>query len=239
MKQYNFKRIFSLAPFRGLGAVIILFLPLFSYSQDFIEAPDYPLIKELIEDKNSGFFYDDLLVKFNKADTTMTLEEKRNLYYGAIFQSDYSPYGRSAYSDSVMVILRKEKLTVTDYDLVLSYTDSILIKNPLDSRALYDRLYIYDMQGETQSYDNAIFKLRVIFDAILSSGDGLSKETAYYVIATSHEYDIMRILGFQPEYQSLTGHYDYQKLAKNRYDIEALYFDVSPALKHLNDMFSK
>ena len=71
----------------------------------------------------------------------------------------------------------------------------------------------------------------------LSSGDGLTKETAYYVINTTDEYNLISILGFEfGGEQSLIEHYDRLTLAENDYNIEAFYFDVSPCLNSLSKM---
>ena len=80
--------------------------------------------------------------------------------------------------------------------------------------------------------------MRIIVDVLLSSGDGLTKKTAFYVIYVSHEYDLLKVLGF--DYggeQTLTEHYDYLLLGDNSKNIKGLYFDVSPCLNSLKNMF--
>ena len=66
------------------------------------------------------------------------------------------------------------------------------------------------------------------------------KKEAFYVIYTSHEYDLLNILGFQfGGSQSLIEHYDYLTLAENEAKIEGLYFDVSPCLNSMSKMFKE
>ncbi len=82
------------------------------------------------------------------------------------------------------------------------------------------------------------FQMNVIIDALLSSGDGLEKESAFYVTYISHEYDLIKILGFEfGGQQSLIDHYDYLKIEENPEDVGGFYFDISPCLNSMADMF--
>ncbi len=73
-------------------------------------------------------------------------------------------------------------------------------------------------------------KYYMLIETILSSGDGLSPETAMVVLNTSDEYSVINAIGFQAEMQSLTRingkNYDIIKLFENDYNIEELYFDI-------------
>src|SRR5690242_4415478 len=83
------------------------------------ESPDYKKIEKDIADKESNLYYPKLLDRYLRSDTTMTLEEKRYVYYGYTFQSGYSPYGSSNYMDSLRPIVRKQNVTRDDYPLIL------------------------------------------------------------------------------------------------------------------------
>jgi dethiobiotin synthetase len=81
---------------------ILVISALFSYAQETkIKAPKYKTIKKNIAKEDSNFFYKNLLQRYKNSDTTMTLEEKRHLYYGYVYHEDYSPYGSSDYEDSL------------------------------------------------------------------------------------------------------------------------------------------
>lgn len=168
----------------------------------------------------------------------MTLEAKRNLYYGYTFQDKYSPYSRSTYSDSLKVYLNKETLLKEDYDKIISLCDLVLLENPFDLRTINFKLYCFEKQENEADLKKNAIKMNMIIEALLSSGDGISKETAFYVINTSNEYDLLNIIGFKfGGEQSLIEHYDYLTLAENKYNIPGFYFDVSPCLNHLNEKY--
>ncbi|HEX8041026.1 MAG TPA: DUF4919 domain-containing protein [Chryseosolibacter sp.] len=212
-----------------------------TFAQDWkFEAPNYKKIGRDIADETSSFYYPSLLARYTSGDSTLSLEERRHLYYGYTFQSAYAPYGRSEYEDSLRSVANKESLVERDYAAILIYTDRLLAYNPFDLRAINYRLFAHDKLGSRDEFAGYLTRMKIIVDAIMSSGDGKTKETAFYVISTSHEYDLINILGLQfGGKQSLIEHYDYLTLARNEPGIEGLYFDVSPCLDHLNKMFKK
>lgn len=220
---------------------VILFISAFVtfFAQDWEPvAPDYKKIEKKIRSKGSDFYYPALMERYMRSDSTFTIEEKRHLYYGYTFQPEYAPYSISDYLDSVKVIMEKNELDSADYIVLLRYSDSLLAHFPFDIRALNHKLMVYDQFENETEFMNHIIKMNIIFDAILSSGDGAAQETAFYVISTMHEYDVLGMLGFTfGGQQSLVGNCDYLKIQNNQYDLSGLYFDVSPCLKHLNLMF--
>ena len=212
-------------------------LALFSQNGQF-EKPDYKKIKKEIKKRKSKFYYQKLMEKYLNSDTTMTLDEKRYLYYGYSFQTAYSPYGHSDYTDSLRAILQKENPSQGELNEIVRFSDSLLIENPFDLKAINLQLYSYKELGKNKEFEKKLNQMRIIVDALLSSGDGLKKETAFYVIYPSQEYDLLDILGFKfGGKQSLIEHYDYLTVENNSQEIKGLYFDVSPCLNSLNDMF--
>ncbi len=83
------------------------------------------------------------------------------------------------------------------------------------------------------------YKSELIYDAIFSSGDGISEETAFYVINISDEYRILNILDFEfgGQQRLLKSRYDYLKLQENEAGIDGLYFEISRSLSHMKQMF--
>ncbi|WP_442847383.1 DUF4919 domain-containing protein [Leeuwenhoekiella sp. H156] len=193
-----------------------------------------------MQNKESNLFYEVLMNRFQQADSTMTLDEKRHLYYGYIFDENYSPYSRSDYGDSLRVVLRKEKMDSLDFNKIVDYTTKMLFENPFDLNAINYQLFSLEQLGNEESFEKRAIQLRTIVDALISSGNGKTKEEAFYVIYTSHEYDLLNILGFQfGGSQSLTEHYDYLTIAENEIKLEGLYFDVSPCLNSMSKMFKE
>lgn len=202
--------------------------------------PNYEEIQMAIEDKDSPMYYEVLMDRFREADTTMTLEERRHLYYGFVFQSNYSPYGFSSTQTQIREIFGKDSLTTEDYESLLALTDETLIESPFDLRSMDYQIFAYDRLQQPDNREKVIMKYRMVVDALLSSGDGTSMENAFYVITTTHEYDLIEILGFSfGGSQALIEHYDKLTLAENEAGIEAFYFDITPCLNHLSGMFDE
>ncbi|PIE49142.1 MAG: hypothetical protein CSA39_04145 [Flavobacteriales bacterium] len=221
--------------------ITFILISYFSYSQDWdFEKPNYKKIEKNIKNKKSNLFYKSLMNRFQNADSTMTLEEKRHLYYGYTFDKNYSPYSRSNYGDSLRVVLEKEKLDSLDLIKVVDFTDKMLLDNPFDLNAINYQLYSLEQMGNKTTLNKKVTQFRTIIDALMSSGNGKSKKEAFYVIYTSHEYVLLNILGFQfGGTQSLIDHYDYLTLAENEAKMEGLYFDVSPCLNSMSKMFKE
>lgn len=204
------------------------------------QRPDYKKIEKDILNKESNLYYPKLFERYILSDTSMTLEEKRNVYYGYTFHPDYSPYDHSKFLDSLKPVISKQNLTQDDYNLILKFCDSVLKSNPFEMRAINYKLYSYKKTNDSVMFNKYLFKMDAIFDAILSSGDGISKETAFYVITTSHEYDVLEVLGFKfGGSQSLIGDCDFLTVEDNNAGIKGFYFNVSPCFDYLHKMFKK
>ncbi|MBD8488744.1 DUF4919 domain-containing protein [Echinicola sp. CAU 1574] len=213
----------------------------FAYPQYWeFEKPNYEQIRTHIIDDQSDFHFPNLMTRFLKADSTMSLEEKRHLYYGFVFHQDYSPYSIPKYKDSLETVLQKVEHNHTDLKKIIQHGDSILAENPFDLTVMNYQLYAHENLEDTSSFQAKIIQMEIVFDALLSSGDGASKKTAFYVIDTSHEYDLIDVLGFKFDgSQSLTEHFDYLKVANNDLGLEGMYFDISPCLNSLSKSYSK
>ena len=203
-------------------------------------APNYKQIEKAIKKKSSNLYYSKLMERFEDADPSMTLEEKRHLYYGYIFQDSYSAYGEVKKMTKANELMNKRKMKDSDMQKVIDLTDKVLEEDPLYIRALEYQLYMYsamDME-DTFEYEKVLTKLRIIVSAISSSGDGLSKKTAFYVIRVPDEYFMLTVLGYEfGGSQSLIEHFDYLEVEKNDDKVEGLYFDISPSLNSLENLF--
>jgi len=221
-----------------LGTLRIVSMSSFAQDDEF-EKPNYKKIEKAIKKKKSDLHYPRLMERFLNSDWSMSLEERRHLYYGFIYEPNYSPYGNSDYVDSIKPLLQMEDHDTTQLMEILRLADSIMSDKPFDLDAINYKLYALDELGREAAFEKCIHQFRIIVDAIMSSGNGLEDKTAFYVIYISHEYDILNILDFSfGGQQSLIGTNDYLKVAENEQKIEGLYFDVSPCLNHLNSMFS-
>lgn len=224
--------------------IVILIVTLFFISTLFsqeinFESPNYKKISKEIKKKKSKFNYEKLFDRYSKGDTTFNLNEKRHLYYGYSFQEEYSPYGSSEYTDSLKIFYQKETLTEFDFKEIIKFSELILDKNPFNLRAINNLSFSYYNLGNSELENSYYNKSSIIIDAIMSSGDGLSEKTAFYVIYVSHEYDLLDAIGFGfgGEQSLTTNGFDYLKLQDNEFSIEGFYFEISRSLEHLNLMF--
>ncbi len=137
-----------------------------------------------------------------------------------------------------MPILSKDDLDSIDLSAIIHLTQEALQEEPFNLNFLSYQIYAAGELQDYDSYNNALARANVVLDAILTSGDGKTPETCFYVIKVSHEYSLLNVLGFEfGGEQSVTGTVDYLKVAKNPEYIEGLYFDVSPSFMWMKGMF--
>ena len=221
-------------------SIVTIFIISNSFSQEIkFERPKYKKISKEIKKKKSKFYYKKLFDRYSNGDTTFNLNEKRHLYYGYSFQEKYSPYGSSTYTDSLTIFYEKDTLTEFDLKKIIKFSLLIIDEAPFDLRALNNLSYSYYRLGNIGLGNLYNYKSLLIVDAIMSSGDGISEKSAFYVIYISHEYDLLEALGFGfgGEQSLLISGFDYLTLQDNEFGIEGLYFEISRSLEHLNLMF--
>lgn len=203
--------------------------------------PDYLEIEKLTLDKSSAFHYDGLYKRYAANDTTLTLRDYRMLYYGYFFQPGYSPFANTDESDSIKMLLgNKEELNEADWKEIIRLGTVNVSKNPFDLKGLNIVWVAHRQTGDSAMAQVYFDKLKKIVQTILSTGDGLSEETAFHVVNVSHEYDILNILGYEfGGGQKLTeGKRDFLTLKENPDNIEGLYFDVNQIFKGYEQQLS-
>lgn len=211
--------------------VVVLVVHSSAWAQDFYEKPDYKAIKKLTTDKNSPYYYDKLFAMYQRNDTTLTLKDYRMLYYGYYFQKSYKPYTNTdnrSYQ-KLSHIYDKKNISKRDLTRVIKLALEYLETNPFDARKLFDVYTAYELLGDTVSGQPYLNKAMSIGKAIISTGDGLTKETAYHVLHISNEYFIILALGYEEDGdRMLTEEWcDYLSLKENDNQVKGLYFDVT------------
>lgn len=193
-------------------------------------SPDYATIEQNITDKDSPLYYTTLYNRYKKGDSSLTIEEARHLYYGYALtpkKQDVAMLNKTQVS--LKEVLQKQTPTTADLENVVKYTAILLEANPFSITIKKYRQYCLT---QLQRYDEAKTERNqtdIIIDAILSSGDGTSKQNSIHVIDASNEFELVTILGFEPvgdEYAT-NGQYDYFTITKNAYNLPGLFFEVS------------
>lgn len=195
--------------------------------------PDYDNIKKKIQDSESEYFYPTLFDRYTKSDTTLTLSDYRILYFGYLFNDNYSSYGISDYMDSVNIIYNQDTLTNLDYLEIIRFEKIVLEEYPFNLRDLFALADAYSQLGDTISAIQTDYKFHTLVETILSTGNGKKEKTAWHVISVGHEYDIIGYFGFHfAGRQSLTKNgCDYLEVELNDCKIKGFHFDVNMILK--------
>lgn len=200
--------------------------------EDTFIKPDYEQIKKDIENKSSDYYYDKLLKRYQQGDSTMTLSEKQHFYYGYVFHKNYHPYISFPNQKEINNILNKEdEISKEEWEELLSLTDAALKIEPFNLRNLHYQSLAYQYFDKTKEADVNYQKIVCILDALLSTGDAYTKETAIHVIAVSNEYDYLFVNDLSIQSQALIdGGFDVLYLTPNTDGIEELWFDVNQSL---------
>lgn len=228
----------NIKPSLLLTCLVLLFTNIIAQNEATREV-NYDEIETHIKIADSSFYYPDLWLAFLEGDSNMSLQEKRHLYYGFVFQDSYNPYAHSIYMDSIFQFYGKGDLGTKDYNNIIRYSDSILSIIPFDIRSLQAKAFAYHSLYETENELKVHKQIMMIYDAILSSGDGMVKESAFHILYISHEYDLINFLGFKfnGEQSLIEDKYDQILLLPNEYQVEAFYFDTSTSFNYLNELY--
>ena len=220
-------------------ALIFLFSGLYAQKNDHT-TPDMQKIRKEVRDMNSPYYYPQLVKKYESTDTTMTVNDYRYLYYGYAFQEDYNPYRTSAYSSELNKLYTKQKHTPAECDSIIKYAQLSLADFPFDLRQMNLLIYAYKEKQKFAWASLWEYRFNHIINAILSSGDGKTQKTAWYVIHPTHEYNIINRLGYTgKEYHFEDPYYDHITVEKNPLGIKGFYFNVKQILNEYNKKYGE
>ncbi|MDR1742536.1 MAG: DUF4919 domain-containing protein [Dysgonamonadaceae bacterium] len=225
-KSILFLLLFSIA---GLGAFAQQ-----SDGDEFFTKPDYKQIEKATKNASSPYYFPKLMQRYEAADSTLTLEEKRHLYYGFVFQPQYRGVDTPKLNDNLAASLAKQQFSKEDYNLILTQADEILKDDPFSLRALEAQLFVYAQEDNVKGYITNVIKKKIVFDAIISSGEGVSKKDPFYVIRVGHEYDLLGYFGYRFGGENkILKQGNYLSVANNKYGISGLYFNIEPVFKYM------
>jgi len=192
--------------------------------------PDYALIEKNIKDKNSPLYYNTLLERYNAADVSMTVEERRHLYYGfAVMDKTFDELEFKETENKLVEALHKQSPTLADLDDVVRYTGKLLEAYPFSITMMQYRVYCLKALNRHEEAAKVREQSDIIIDAMLSSGDGTSPENCIHVIDVKNEYELVSILGFEPQGEEyMVGNkYNYVVINSNSYNLPGLFFDTT------------
>lgn len=129
-----------------------------------------------------------------------------------------------------------QALNGKDFKKAIENADVVLENNYADMDAHFCKYIAHRELGDPKQADFHRHVFDGLIKSILNSGDGKTKETAYVVVSVHEEYVVLRVLGLQPQGQSLLhdqGHsYDVMK-TKDRQsgEVVTLYFNADIPFK--------
>lgn len=222
------KRLFSL-----LAALVLCGA---AFAQSGFVTPDFHQIKKEVQDRKSDRYYDKLEKRFAAADTTLTIADLQAFYFGRAFQKGFNPYEDFAQFATIRKIFDQEAMpTKGDLSLAVALADEVIRLCPSEPFAYFYKFGALSMLaeaygGDTVEMQKAQLQFQMLFYTIASTGNGISPDTAMYVMSVNHEYLILNMYGFVPKNQSLqtlgTSAYDVFDVEENDYGVSSLFFNV-------------
>lgn len=205
-----------------------------------IKKVDFDEIKSATLDSKSEFYYPKLLKEFESNDTTMTFDEYRYLYYGYVFQEDYSPFRESPYGEMIESLYYNKEFTRSECDTIEKYAELSLEDNMFDLQQM--EYYIFSLKEKKKFARAAIrqYRLNHLIATILSSGNG-TQENPWVVTSAYHEYYLINKLGYvATDHKVLPGNIDYITVnKKNDKSPEGFYFDASKIFEVVSVKFAE
>lgn len=204
---------------------------------------DYKAIEKVIKDKKSEYYYPLLVDRFQKMDTTMTVEHMYHFYYGKTFQNDFDVFEDLNPTKQVIAIESKGTKPTTEEIKILKdfYTDFYMNRPFSDLKSIEVLAIIYSFEEDIPMVKKILNIYYKLIAALFLTGDGKSMETAIDVINARHEYSILNVLRLNSTQQSLhhenNRSYDLLKTKNvngNEFD---LYFDVTKPFEFYNKKF--
>lgn len=121
----------------------------------------------------------------------------------AYAQSDqYRPYTQQK---GLLAALNRA-LRGKDLDAALEAAQALLAANPLDIEAHMAAVYVYTMREDLEQAAFHQAFANGLIHAILDTGTGRDPDAAFLVIDIPEEHTILRLLGLEPEQQTLIQH---------------------------------
>ncbi len=180
--------------------------------------------------------YEDLWKRM-KGGEVLGIDEYFQFYISQAGQEAYNPYGISRNTE-LNKLWNEEK-----FDELAGMAEEAFNSVPLSRGNIYKVAYANFAIGNIEEFKRLYAISFGLMEAILATGDGLDYPTAYIVVTTRDQYELMGYLGLQNYQQSLMhdgGHsYDLQKcrdLEGNEID---LFFNIDLPFSSLSNNFGK
>lgn len=180
----------------------------------------------------SPYLYQDLFSRYEKNDTTLNLDDYRNLYYGYMYQESYEPHIESPYIDSLSVLLNNDG-AIFKYESSMKaiyYLEKILNERPFSLKFLNIMTYIYGVKLKSEKFSKIYsYKFEMVLRAIFSSGTGLNKDKPWRVTNRGDAQSVLNFLGVEVTKRIyVTAICEYYLIREKQGNAKGYYFDFEP-----------
>jgi hypothetical protein len=174
---------------KQLLTALLLTVSLTSFGQEFEfdYHTDYEKILIQTNDTSSNLHYDQLLLRFQDKDTTLTDFEVLALLIGFTDNEYFKPYSYMTTEREIYALNVKGQ-----YEDALSMCDSFLVYVPVSQQAIIEKSFSFHKLGQSDSALYYMWQFRRIIDAMAQSGDGLSPETAFFSLGPAGGQNFIR-----------------------------------------------
>ncbi len=154
-------------------------------------------IRVEVLDAASVDYYPVLFERYQKGDTTLNLQNYRQLYYGFVFDSRYSPRQVNELEDQTLefIHLNAEMMDSTRAVQLIELAQGALVQEPFNIEMLNLLCYGYSIVQNNEQLTQNLYKLNGILESILSSGTGIELEDPWVVLYREDIADILSFMG--------------------------------------------
>lgn len=176
---------------------LILIIPFLGFSQKL----DLKEIEKNLSNPKSNYNYEKLIFKFKGMPKSLDSIEARHLYYGRNFSKDKI----STLDPDFKELAGSFK--AGDFDACIKEGKVLYMKDPTNLDVLLILLRAYDKIKKADDFVHHLSQLRLLTNAIRTSGDGKSEKTAFVVNSVGDEYIFLNILNVGQDYSRLSKTY--------------------------------
>lgn len=211
-----------------------------SYLNRLKPSVNYDDVAEKVADKDSPYYYPELLKKYNKNYEELTEEDYYYLYYGLVFQEFYKPYDFFE-NEEYDRIVNSETATKKDLKKLNKIFNKALKKYPLRLNLIYRKMAVCAGLYGKDSEEASEYGMKYYsFIQMLLKNSGASIREAVYVNCLADQADVLDFLGFELENSEHLPDtsIDEFKVTDKDYSFY-FYFDVTPCLKWIDSNENK
>ncbi|MEJ5105061.1 DUF4919 domain-containing protein [Chryseobacterium sp. MYb328] len=168
--------------------ILFIFFPLLILAQNKFEyKKDFDNILKETKNKKSDLYYDHLLKRYHKLDSTLTDKQVLALLIGFTDNKFYKPYkdiqfGRNLYQ------MNDDK----QYNEVIQLGDEFLKDHPFDLKTLFETSYAYFKTDRKIIADQYLVKTKMIFRAMAYSGLGMDENNPTFALNPTDGQDFLK-----------------------------------------------